>query len=464
VRVGLLTVLLIPLSLASPLVLLPNRALAQGDDAETAGKITKMNVKAIEEYENLNFDEARKILERALEVSAQSGLDRHPITARTHVHLGVVLFAGFKKRDLALKQFGMALDVQPDIKLTKNLANPEVQALFDEAVAAARPASDSGATPTGETLEQKIVHKPITSAPHRGAVAVEARLGPGVEAAKMVLGFRPDGATTFVRREMKEISPGRWSGQIPASATAGDVVAYYLEALDSGGDAVASRGSTRDPFVVNLEGRAPGAPPEEAADAAGGSRWFVGLSAGGGVGWTTGSGEVNPMAKVSPAGLARAKLGQASPEIGYFVSPTFLLSARLRYQSVSGATARTVSDQSCGPSQVCNPPKSAWAGFLRATWLWGEGAVHPYLAATAGAGGIRHVTEFPSLVDCGSDPAHKVTCVDTVEAGPVFAGGGAGLFLDVSDHFAFTLGLDTLLGFPRFTLHADLNAGVAVEF
>jgi tetratricopeptide (TPR) repeat protein len=115
---------------------------ARADEAEMIGRVTKMNKKAIEEYENLNFEEARKILREALDVCTANGLDKHPIKARTHIHLGIVIFAGFKQKELALKQFRKALDIQPDIRLTKSLANPEIQAAFDEALAGA--GSDKG--------------------------------------------------------------------------------------------------------------------------------------------------------------------------------------------------------------------------------------------------------------------------------------------------------------------------------
>jgi len=82
---------------------------AQEGDPAVIEKVTKMNKKAVEEYENLNFEEARKILKNALDVCSQNGLDKHPITARTRVHLGIVILAGFKQRDLAIKQFNVVV-------------------------------------------------------------------------------------------------------------------------------------------------------------------------------------------------------------------------------------------------------------------------------------------------------------------------------------------------------------------
>src|SRR5204862_4968282 len=133
------------------------RAHDQAEDQAVIEKITKMNKKAVEEYENLNFEEARKILKDALDLCSQNGLDKHPIKARTHIHLGVVILAGFKQREVAIKQFRKALEIQPDIKLTKSLANPEVQEAFDEAVAG----MGNGEKPaTGRTEKTEMAERP----------------------------------------------------------------------------------------------------------------------------------------------------------------------------------------------------------------------------------------------------------------------------------------------------------------
>jgi tetratricopeptide (TPR) repeat protein len=105
-------------------------AWAEGEDAAALEKVTKLNKKAVDEYQNLNFEESRKALRAALEICAQSGLENHPVTARTYIHLGIVTFTGFKQREDAVDQFRKALKIQPDIKLDKILATPEVQEVY----------------------------------------------------------------------------------------------------------------------------------------------------------------------------------------------------------------------------------------------------------------------------------------------------------------------------------------------
>jgi hypothetical protein len=429
---------------------------AAADEAEIAGKISKMNAKAIEEYENLNFDEARKILEKALEIAAQNGLDHHPITARTHLHLGVVLLAGGKEHDLAIKQMGQALDIQPDIQMTKRLANPEIQSVFDDVVK-----SRTAPPPPPTEVEDALDHAPIKTAPQGGPIAIQVAVNPTVSAKKLALAFRPEGSPEFVKHEMTEESPGHWTGEIPASATNGGDVAYYIEAQNDAGDRVASKGNADEPMVVTLGAarRRRVVPPKQPARPveAEGPRWLIGMALGGGAGWTSGTGEVNPADVVTPSGVAPSQLAHLAPEVGYFLRPGFMLSAQLRLQYVTGATTMMCS------TGTCAAPKTALAGFARATWLFGAEKLHPYFAAIAGGGDIRHVAEFKSHKTCG-DPSNPVVCVDTLTSGPVFAGAGVGLFYNTSDSFALTLGLSTLAGFPTFTVQMDVNGGIAVEF
>ncbi|MES1209513.1 MAG: tetratricopeptide repeat protein, partial [Pseudomonadota bacterium] len=79
------------------------------DDA--VAKITQLNRDAVNAYQAKKFDDARKILKQALDLADSNGLDQHPITARTHIHMGVVIIGGFKQRDLGIKQFKKALEI-----------------------------------------------------------------------------------------------------------------------------------------------------------------------------------------------------------------------------------------------------------------------------------------------------------------------------------------------------------------
>src|SRR6185295_845155 len=101
--------------------------IAAADDQAAVNKVTQLNKKALDAYQNQDYE-----------------------AARAHIHFGVVAIVGFKQREVGLKQFRKALEVQPDIKLTKSLANPELQDAFEEAVLASAGGGGGGPTPPAE--------------------------------------------------------------------------------------------------------------------------------------------------------------------------------------------------------------------------------------------------------------------------------------------------------------------------
>ncbi len=109
---------------------------APAGDAAAVAKVTNLNKKALEAYNKQDYDAARDLLKQALEICTSAGLDQHPITARTHIHFGVIAIVGYKQREVGLKQFRKALEIEPTIKLTKSLVTPELQDAFEEAVLA----------------------------------------------------------------------------------------------------------------------------------------------------------------------------------------------------------------------------------------------------------------------------------------------------------------------------------------
>jgi hypothetical protein len=462
-------------ALLAGLTLLTVAELARAQDGNPAAvdRITKLNKKAVDEFENLNFDPARKILKDALDACSRSGLEGSQIAARTHVHMGVVLFAGFKQKDEALAEFKKALEIAPEIKLDKLLATPEIQEVFDQAVEAQKGGKGDKSGGEAAASADAITHEPITRATQGKPIQINVTLDSSVKAKKVMLSFSADGSEDFGEREMKEASPGNWMGEIPASATAGAKVSYYIEVDGDDDQVVASKGSAVSPLVVSLRGPGGAAlgpgkgqkkvvplPKKEESE---GPSWYVALGIGSGFGWTTGTGEVYSQDVVKPGGFAAAKLGQLTPEVGYFLSPDLILSLQLRFQKVSGATSFYANDATtCGTSTICAPPSLAISGFARAHFLFHFDDLHPFLSAALGGGSIRHVTSFPSMPKCGSDM--KTTCVDTVDSGPIFIGGGGGLLYNLSDTFALMAESNLLLGFTNFTFNVDINVGVAVEF
>ena len=70
-------------------------ASAQPEDAVT--RVTQLNRDALAAVDKREFEKARELLKRALDICESAGLDKHAIAARTHVHMGVVIIEGFDR-------------------------------------------------------------------------------------------------------------------------------------------------------------------------------------------------------------------------------------------------------------------------------------------------------------------------------------------------------------------------------
>src|SRR3954463_780455 len=237
-------------------MLLPRAAQAEDRESAAVGKITLLNRKAVDAYQHLEFETAERLLNEALDQSERAGLTQHPIRARTFVTMGIVALGGFKQRDGAVKYFRKALQIQPEVRLNPGLANPEIQAAFDEAVAGLG---------SGDELppEKALVHEPVHVGQTQKPVPITVMPDKDLEASAIVLRYRAATSYAFNDLPMTKGPTGAFEAAIPASATDGEQVVYFIEARRSNGSVVVGRGTAADPIVVALA--RPGPPPAAAA-------------------------------------------------------------------------------------------------------------------------------------------------------------------------------------------------------
>lgn len=192
-------------------------------------------------------------------------------------------------------------------------------------------------------------------------------------------------------------------------------------------------------------------------------RFVFTLLGGTGLGWASGVAEVH--AEEVHAGLARTRAAHVLPELGLFVTPRVLMSVQVRLQFISGATDLPVTDPVvCGGDFICSAPRTAAAGFVKATLFGGapSRALRPYVSLALGAGAIRHVVQNHGEHTCGA--SRTESCFDTLSGGPLLAGPGVGLHYHLAGGFSVVAGIEVQVGAPRFTLNADANVGASVRF
>ena len=485
-RTGALVLLCHAVATAAP------RRIAESQDP--AARVTQLNRDALAAIDKREFEKAREILKKALELCRSSGLDRHPVAARTHVHMGVVIIEGFKNRELGEKQFAQALAIEPSIAMTPALVTPEISDAFDEAKeqgknasapSAASPGGDEAAPPASAARDSAahtssssggFTYHTVSEVKQGNAIRVTVNVDETLKFSKVVLAYRPQGTSEFLGREMDPIGPGAYSAEIPDHATTGSSVAYYIEAQDDDGQPVATRGTESRPLVIQLAGEAR---PSERAHASevtkrnenddsttireegeseeeNGGHWFVSVLVGSGVGYATGTGETNANLPVSGS-FASTSLGHVSPEVGYWVAPDLLISAQGRIQVVTGPTE--VVDSA---GHVYPPADVALALFLKASLFFGSESFRPFISGGLGGGQIRHVVTFGAYHDCGA--TRSQTCVDSVVAGPALAEVGGGFVYKLTSTFGIEASSNVQIAEPKFTFNVDLNAGVAFNF
>jgi hypothetical protein len=404
---------LLPLFAAVALLFAQATAHAQADQQQTIDKIVQLNRDGVAQYQKKKFEAARKLLKQAMDLCEANGLDRHPVAARTHVHLGIVIIGGFGQREIGGKQFATALQIQPDITLTPGVASPAIQDVFNEALVAVRAPAPAPAAAA-------------TEAPPAEAPAAESATVTQVEDDKE----NPLTAQPAAAEPARAPAP---ASDEPPVATARRAPEPVKKDDDDDDDDGGDTGETMPRSRIQLT-----------------------ALLGTGVGYATGTADVNAGVPVSGS-FSGAKLGHLAAEAGYWMSPRLMLSLQGRFQIVSGPTVIEHN------GHTYQPASGATAMFAAATYMAGPLVPHlrPFVSGSVGGGRIRHVVTLPQYRDCGAN--HNETCVDTVGGGLFLAGVGGGLNYALSDGLGLVAAINTQLGAPDFTFNVDFNVGVAVH-
>ncbi|HVR63510.1 MAG TPA: tetratricopeptide repeat protein [Polyangia bacterium] len=472
-------------------------------DPPAVTKLIQINRKALEDYDNLDWKSAKRRLQDAIAEGKQSGIENHPIMARTYLHLGAVYFEGFKDRDAAILAFLHALQIDPDIHINSAMETPAMGAAFAEArtrLASGGAASDDSAAPEkaaapeGEARVEPAERKqappppeptratgvaaldcPNTDETARGrAVEVKCLVAPNLKVASTILYYRTPGATAFSTVEMKRTPKGAFVGEIPADVTDGKSVQFYVEGRDRSGRPIVANGNSGSPnLMLVTEGGPPEAAPSSAPSAGAAAarepdenpleenhirkavgrdnrrlpprKWWIGVGLGSGFGYAKGDGlEVRKdlQSRFGP-GLGWAGLGQIAPEFGIHVRPSLAVALQGRAQWIpqSGKDKRGAT--------------GATAILARLLFYTAPDNLRFYAGPSVGYGDFRFI-----FTPDETDPNAK----DSVRGGPFLAGVGLGLTYALARSFSFILELNGMAGVPTFSAVADVNAGVQINF
>jgi hypothetical protein len=264
---------------------------ARAQDQAAIEKLVQMNKKALDDYDTLEWESAKKTLLDALMAGKKAGLDNHPVMARTYVHLGAVYVTGFKNRDKAIQSFSRALEIDPGIQLSRGIATQEVNDAFAEAKR--QRGGGGGSTPPPPPPPKKPHKGPVMDGdesaappppPKKKQVAMSTSgddedeerdlpvkfkqplecpnedeaiidkpatlrcaVAPGLPVAKMYLMYLEPKKEKYTELSMTKSKKGWWVGKIPKKAVTGTSVSYYFEGRDAAGNPKVRNGEESSP-------------------------------------------------------------------------------------------------------------------------------------------------------------------------------------------------------------------------
>jgi hypothetical protein len=255
-------------ALAALSAVLASASLAQAkvpDQAAALREIQTLTAEAGVSFDNYSYRKAQAKLERALAVSREAKLGRDPRMAEVYIMLGVAAVAGGNDLYRGLHAFVQALRLNPGATVPARLATPQ---LLEMLTKAKQTVKEIGKPPTirfsrlerEASAEQKamrsavsgLVHASIDAARRGYPIPVKAEAGIDVQAHQVLLYYRPAGTVIFISSPMQKTGTV-FRGAIPAQATGGRYVHYYLEARDQRGRLAASFGSARSPTVIIVQ-------------------------------------------------------------------------------------------------------------------------------------------------------------------------------------------------------------------
>ena len=443
----------------SVVLLLEGSAAAQCPE-EDRRAIYELNRKALEAYENLDFEKAKTLLAEAFEKAKGTDCAFDWVHAYTLMNLGILSIGAYGKTKLGLRFFESALRVRPEASLDPRLATPKMKKLFELARRRMKIVEEPAPWPKPKPTV-RLRHEPPRFA--TAGRALTLRVEAQGEPKQVKLFYRYSSEETFHERDMEQAGQtGTWKTTLEGERVRPGMLQYYFEAYDESSTHLANAGDPSDPYelVVRRPPRRPRVKPRKPRPSKPHRIWlFVGT--GWGFGYAQGHTEVLdeeggvaadsglPRDRIEEPGLAPGSVG-LSLEAGYLVTPSVLLSLQ-GYVGMIGPLAKGVAGAK---------PVDGWA-FLRVSYL-SRPLAGGWLRVLAGGGVgfavVRHLVDQSLTRGSFRDTDLGMGIAPALCAGLVF-----GRWKHVAGYLGWDLFLAAWTDTELFTFHSDLTLGVAVS-
>lgn len=457
--------------------------------ADAKGDITAKSKEAMENYDLMEYDAAKKLLDQALAIAKKAKLDKDPVAAKVYLQLGIAEFAAGNV-DAAKTAFVAAVKIDAKVQIDPAYKSPDLTKLLDEA----RKEAGAGGGGTKEPVTPDLPAEPeidcaavkglqhaiMDTAPAAAPAKMEALVGSDISPAKVSIMYRTEGATDFTEVKMTKQGDCKYTGAIPAAAMKGSLVHYYVGAFDGNNKVIAAKGSSGSPNILELSAAAavkPGGGDNEdpiggtGGGTGGGSdggsigggviaggkapKVMITLAGGTGFGYVQGATEGGNMVEQCCVGNSYVVL---LPELSYAVSKQLAIGLAGRIGLPIGANVNALDRE--GHSTI------APGGMLRVRYAVSPSGEGIRVMGQVGGGVMRNTIHLKATTP-GMD-------TDIVGQGPLLVGGGVGYLKMLSNNFAFVADLSALVGIAIVDelgglkvnngFGADLSLGIAVGF
>ncbi|MFO0655857.1 MAG: hypothetical protein U0787_12370 [Polyangia bacterium] len=269
-------------------------------------RIANMNKQAMDDYDRLEFNAAKKTLEDTVALLRKHALEGTIQAARTYINLGMV-YVQLKDSVRGEQWFRRALSINPNAKLDPNLATPEVKTVWAIATGTAQAPMPQPVQPMQQPIAQPVqqpiaqpVQQPVqpaqptqsdplldveTKRPEppkqpleysaddlldpvkkcelrhtplsetRTKTKVNLYITPtSIPIARASIFYRSPGQERFTESPMipSRKQPGDLVGVIPPDALLGKSIQYYIEGYDAKGRPCGTQGVAENPIIMTV--------------------------------------------------------------------------------------------------------------------------------------------------------------------------------------------------------------------
>jgi hypothetical protein len=441
--------------------------------ADPKGDLEKAGKAAMDSYDSMDYDVAKKSLEKAIK-TADAKFPKDPLTAKLHLYLGITTFAG-GDADGAKKELVAAVKIDGKIQIEAAYKSPELVKLLETA------RSEAG---TG-SVEPPVVSDGVDCGSVKGLqfkepdggkiginLPIEAYLASDVTAVKVAVMYRPEGAQDFTEGKLAKSGGCKYVGSIPGAAIKGSVMHYYVAAFDGNGKVIkgANAGLANSPNILEITAAPKGAGGNDGEDPingkktkkvaavgpgptdtnvsggviAGGKtpRVFIAIVGGTGFGYVKGNTEAGNEVQNCCIGNSLFVL---TPELGYWISPQMSvgIAGRIGFPIGANVDPPNATHSTIAPGAV-----------LRVRYTLSHSGEGIRLMGQVGGGVMRNTIKL-EMQPGGGD-------TDIVAQGPLLVGAGIGFMKKINNNLAIVADLSALAGIAVVDKlgTAKLNTGV----